>query len=159
MFKIIFNAKALVALVMALGVGVATAAPFVISSNGQEVTDSSSGLVWRRCPEGMVWSGGECTGKYGTYTHETALQVASRVQSSSGVAWRLPNVKELASIIDRTKYSPAVDRAVFINIPSVWFWTSTPSMTNSSAAFMVDFNAGLIGSRERSVLNPIWLVR
>ena len=35
---------------------------FVISSDGQEVTDSTTKLVWRRCGEGQSWDGKTCSG-------------------------------------------------------------------------------------------------
>ena len=123
------------------------------------MTDSQTGLVWRRCPEGMSWSGSECAGTNGAYTHEAALQYALRVKTSTGVAWRLPNVKELASILDRSVYSPAVDRSVFSNVPSTLFWSSSPIVGNSSYAYTVDFNGGLVGSRDRTANGAVWLVR
>jgi Protein of unknown function (DUF1566). len=34
---------------------------YAISSDGQEVTDSTSHLTWRRCAEGMRWDGKTCS--------------------------------------------------------------------------------------------------
>src|SRR5205085_2223678 len=36
---------------------------FAISADGQEVTDSTSRLTWRRCAEGMRWDGKTCSGR------------------------------------------------------------------------------------------------
>jgi len=41
---------------------------FAVSADGQQVTDSTSGLVWRRCAEGMKWNGSICAGKPLKYT-------------------------------------------------------------------------------------------
>lgn len=92
---------------------------FSYSSSGSEVTDNATGLTWRRCAEGMTWSGSTCTGSAATYTHEGALQQAQ--SQSSGQNWRLPNVKELSSIVDDRRISPAIDPVAFPNTPGNWF--------------------------------------
>jgi hypothetical protein len=38
----------------------ASAQPYVISVDGDEVTDQQTGLIWRRCAEGMHWNGATC---------------------------------------------------------------------------------------------------
>lgn len=90
------------------------------SNDGSEVIDSQSRLVWRRCAEGMAWSGATCVGTANLYTHEQAL-----VQAQTEGGWRLPNVKELSSL-SNTAYYPAIDGAAFPNTPLEKFWTSTP---------------------------------
>lgn len=50
---------------------------YVVSTDGTEVTDTKTGLIWRRCPEGMTWSGTACTGTVTLFTHEGALQRAA----------------------------------------------------------------------------------
>jgi hypothetical protein len=107
------------------------------SANGDEVTDTQTGLVWKRCVEGMAWSGSTCTGSYATFTHEQAL-----VQAKNSTNYRLPNVKELASIVDRTRSNPAIDPAAFPATPSQWHWTSTPYVGDSSYAWFVFFSYG-----------------
>jgi hypothetical protein len=142
-----------------LGVSVVIAAPYVISENGQEVIDSQTGLVWRRCAEGMAWIGSGCTGSSNTYTHEQALQRAASEASSSGFAWRLPNVKELASIIDRTQFKPAIDASVFPGAPADWFWSSSPFVSYPAAALMVNFYDGTVNSHVREATLAVRLVR
>ena len=127
----------------------ASAQPYVISKDGSEVTDQKTGLIWRRCPEGMVFSGawfsgGACKGTARAYTHEAALQQAAAQASSTGIAWRLPNVKELSSIADKSLHNPAIDSAAFPATPSGFFWSASPNAVYSNYAGGVDFADGYV---------------
>ena len=113
---------------------------YTYSTAGDEVTDSKTGLIWRRCSEGQTWSGSTCTSTAATYTHEQALAQAKAQAGTAG--WRLPNVKELGSIADKTRTSPAIDPAAFPATPSNWYWSSTPYAVYSSDAWYVDFGLG-----------------
>lgn len=110
---------------------------FTYAANGAEVKDAQTGLTWRRCSAGQSWNGSTCTGEPTSYTHEEALAYA---QTQTG--WRLPNVKELASIVDRSKSDPAIDARVFPGTASNWYWTSSPVVGNSGFAWGVDFGNG-----------------
>jgi Protein of unknown function (DUF1566) len=133
-------------------------APFTVSTDGQEVTDSKTGLTWRRCAEGMNANVSGCTGTAVTYSHEAALALSN---TQSG--WRLPNVKELNSIFDVNRQNPAIDGAAFPATPSASFWSSTPYLTggetSSQIAWQVSFNNGLVTSGARFVNRYVRLVR
>ncbi len=146
----------------------ASAQPYTISSDGSEVTDQKTGLIWRRCAEGMAFSGGTCTGTASTFTHEAALQQATAQAGSTSVAWRLPNVKELASITDKTLFTPAIDPTAFPAIPALAtqnFWSSSPyiSATNNcvvnGCASLVRFYDGNTTGTLRSYAAYVLLVR
>ena len=122
----------------------ATAQPFVVSADGLEVTDSATGLIWRRCAEGMVFSLGACTGTASTFTHELALTRARTEAVATGVAWRLPNVKELSSIADKSLSNPAIDATAFPATPANAFWSSSPLVGQSVMAWFVSFVDGLV---------------
>lgn len=115
--------------------------------NGAEVTDKRTGLIWKRCSEGQSWSGSTCTGKATIHTHEAALALAKAANTSdSPSGWRLPNVKELASLADKGCQSPAIDSTAFPATPSEWYWTSSPYVGNSSYAWFVFFYWGHVSS-------------
>ena len=133
---------------------------FVVSADGQEVTDTRTGLIWRRCAEGMTFKGNTCTGSGTTYTHEQALQRATREATRTGLDWRLPNVKELSSLVDRSRREPAIDAKAFPATPSKWFWSSSPYVGGSGSAWYVDFNDGVVVSYYgRYLNNAVRLVR
>lgn len=117
---------------------------YTYSAAGDEVTDSKTGLIWRRCSEGQAWSGSTCTGTASGYTHEQALAQAKAQAGTAG--WRLPNVKELVSIADSSRVSPAIDTAGFPATPSAYYWSSTPYAGNSSIAWNVNFDNGYVYS-------------
>ncbi len=98
--------------------------------------DLHTGLTWQRCAAGQVWNGSGCAGPAATYTWEEALALA-------GNGWRLPNVKELQSIVEAQCYGPAINVAVFPDAPDTLrtdfsstqpqngYWSSTPSWTKT----------------------------
>jgi hypothetical protein len=137
----------------------AFAAPFTVSADGQEVTDTKTGLIWRRCAEGMTASGGTCTGTASAFTHEAALTRASTQATSTGVAWRLPNVKELSSIADKSRSNPAIDTVAFPATPANWFWSSSPYVGYADYAWVVYFSVGYVGDYGRSDTYYVRLVR
>jgi PKD repeat protein len=112
------------------------ASRFLVSTDGQEVTDNVTGLVWRRCAEGMLFSAGVCTGSATNFSHEAALNMATKI----GGGWQVPNIKELNSIIDRSAFSPAIDAVAFPDTPAGLFWSSTPETLSN--AWVASFSQG-----------------
>jgi Protein of unknown function (DUF1566)/Bacterial Ig-like domain len=132
---------------------------YTISANGQEVTDESTGLIWRRCAEGMTWNGNTCAGAALGYTHEAAL-VRANSQSVAG-GWRLPSVKELASIANRSiaEPGPTIDTTAFPATPAYYFWSATPAPADTANSWTVNFLQGMAFSVHRSGVNYVRLVR
>lgn len=120
-----------------------TSLRFTLSADGQEVTDSQTKLIWRRCTEGMNWNGATCAGVASNLSSDVSLQIATAL-ASIGKTWRLPNVKELSSIADRSLINPAIDQTLFPVTPSnLFWWTATPDADfpwNSN--WVVDFSSG-----------------
>ena len=107
----------------------------------------------------MVFSGGTCTGSASTFTHGAALQLAVAQAGSTGIAWRLPNVKELSSIADKSLVNPSIDPAVFPTTPANVFWSASPYVVDSRYAWIVDFYEGYAGGYLRYYANYVRLVR
>jgi Protein of unknown function (DUF1566) len=98
---------------------------FVVSSDEQEVVDRATGLAWRRCVEGLHVDGAACTGAALLLSWPDALSHAQQQAGNTGVAWRLPNAKELASLLDHTRRSH-IDRRAFPAEQAGTQWTSSP---------------------------------
>lgn len=130
-------------------------ARFAYSQDGSEVTDGLTGLTWRRCSEGQSFSGGTCVGAVATFSHEAALAHA-RTQAG----WRLPNVRELASIVDRSRLNPAIDMAAFPGTPNNYYvWSSSPYPDIAGNAWHVNFGYGFVGMDRRGIDLAVRLVR
>ncbi len=87
------------------------------------ITDAATGLMWTKSDSGAA------TGNW-----EQALSYAENLEHAGHDDWRLPNAKELQSIVDYTRAPDAVDPAhstaaidpIFdLTETESWFWTST----------------------------------
>lgn len=119
---------------------------FIPSPEGTEVTDTLTGLIWQRCSAGMVWNNESqtCNGTATLFGWEDALGYAKAHREGG---WRLPNAKELASILDPDTASPAIDQLAFPNTPQWGFLVSTAIKFNGDInALYVDFSGGNLGS-------------
>ncbi len=119
------------------------------------ISDSKTGLIWKKCVEGSAWNtvGSEqCLGvDQDTFTWEEALQHVQNVNTGAGgenfsqTDWRLPNIKELASIVELRCSLPAINITIFpdsLSSISNIFWSSSPYAPVSGGAWNVDFESG-----------------
>ena len=97
------------------------------------VIDRRTGLTWRRCVEGQTWSGSACLGSGTSYNHQGAF---FRAKGQAG--WRLPNIKELSSLSDHGRTVPALDPVSFPGAMPADTWSSTPFVTDSTVAWVVN---------------------
>lgn len=116
---------------------------FELMGKGAEVKDTITGLIWQRCSVGQTWDGNTCTGTATQHTWQQALTVAKNLENN----YRLPNIKELKSIVERQCYNPAINSQIFPNTPSGYYWSSSPYIyTNNSSSyidiFVVKFEGG-----------------
>ena len=100
---------------------------FVDNRDGT-VTDRKSGLTWQQRDDGR------------TRNWEQALSYCEGLRLAGHVDWRLPNVKELQSIVDYRRHDPALDtRFLQQTDHRGWFWSSTTHGDNISQADYVCF--------------------
>lgn len=103
------------------------------------VTDNRTGLMWRRCSQGKN-DDATCTGTSGSYTWEDAISQCEN-ETADYSDWRLPNYKELLSIVSYGAMSPAIN-GTFPATTSTAYWTSTSYAGDGTTAWYVDFNMG-----------------
>jgi Protein of unknown function (DUF1566) len=141
----------------------AAAAQLVINGDENEVTDIATKLIWRRCSEGLVLSNGACIGTASTYRHEQARVQARTQAAATGVAWRLPSVKELESILDIRRSNPTIDPAIdsvsFPSTPADYFWSSAPGIGHASYEWGVNFGYKNVSYGYRDISLYVRLVR
>lgn len=132
---------------------------FTPSADGQEVTDSRTGLIWRRCAEGMVFKGKTCTGQV-LFLNQPDAAARAKAAAAPGAEWRLPILKELSSIVSAREADvdkAAIDPNAFPATPVARFWTS--SSTGPGYFTFVGFSDGSAGEAPRATSAAVRLVR
>jgi len=142
-------------------VSTAPSANFLDLGDGS-VVDQVTGLMWRKCPEGL--SGENCElGELVTLTWAGALQYAPKINDGAGFAgyhdWRLPNIRELSTIVDLQCANPAINTDVFPSTPVSHAWTSSPYHFYTHYSWYVDFSSGAPTYDERISQKSVRLVR
>ena len=110
------------------------------------VTDSVSKLMWMRCALGQNWHPDSCTGAAGVVNWRQAQRQAQRLNQQAQAFyndWRVPSLRELASITDRSCTTPRTNSAVFPHTPAAGFWTATarPGEPAGQRVFVLSFGA------------------
>ena len=100
---------------------------FTDNGNGT-VTDNRTGFMWQQ-------------GEPGTMTWSSALSYCEGLNLGGNSDWRLPNIKEIESITDDTRYNPAIDTTFFPDAMSD-YWSSTTEAGSPGKAWHVFFYGG-----------------
>lgn len=110
-------------------------------------------LMWMRCSLGQTWEDGECIGEATKMTWQAALQTSVGYDFLNNKQWRLPNLKELASITEKSCVRPSIDVDIFPNTPPDDYWTSTPSIQDELRTWVIAFfnSSSSIKQKDRSL--------
>lgn len=118
---------------------------FVALFDGVAVRDVQTGFIWEQSPDFF----------HGAWTEAIAHCQAKTVGGQRG--WRLPPIKELASLIDTSQKDPALPSGhPFGNIKSSIYWSSTPSETDDIVAWHVSFFTGEVVTDQKSQTRRAW---
>ncbi|CAN2045259.1 hypothetical protein GMMP1_1510011 [Candidatus Magnetomoraceae bacterium gMMP-1] len=101
----------------------------IINGDGT-IKDKNTGLMWQQvtAPKKMTW--------------QQALKYCEKLNFAGYNDWRLPNIKELASIVDLRKYKPAIDGKYFSETMSEFYWSSSSAAGYNGFAWGVYFYVG-----------------
>jgi len=113
------------------------ASRFTNHGNGT-VTDNCTGLMWQQ-GTADVNSDGQSTGE-DSLPWCSALIFCRNLGLGGHDDWRLPNVRELESIVDYGRVNQAID-PVFSAVPGR-YWSSTSIEVDPKGAWLVDFFTG-----------------
>jgi len=116
----------------------------------------------KRCPEGSVLSGRQCTGLPVSYSWQQALQHVEAMNRAVGFAshndWRLPNIKELLSIVELQCQGPSVNMEVFPFITAGGiYWSATPFAGGGTGIWSVSFISGYGFDRASGTTNKSYV--
>lgn len=103
----------------------------LVDNGDGTIKDTLTGLMWKKCSEGQT--GLDCSGDAAGFTLKEALNNVQSLNKRGGFAghkdWRVPNIKELFSIVEKNCANPAINVRFFPNTP---FSSSVSSYLTSS---------------------------
>ena len=101
-----------------------------IDNNDDTVTDTDSGLMWQQRSEvATSW--------------EQALLYCNDLSLAGYTDWRLPTQKELQSIVDYSRYNPAINTTYFPDTFPYFYWSSTTYAFYTDYAWGVNYIYGI----------------
>jgi hypothetical protein len=128
------------------------------SDNGNgTITDTQTGLTWKQCSEGQ--SGSDCSGTPIVATWSAALAAGANSTFAGLIDWRLPNSKEIASLIETGCFNPAINEVRFPNTPPTTYWTSSSFAFNGTVAWNISFYQGVVDHDAKAWSHRVRLVR
>ncbi|MBR9726949.1 DUF1566 domain-containing protein [Shewanella intestini] len=122
------------------------------------VTDLATGLMWTQCVAGR--EGIDCASGSGqSMIWADALEYAQTSTFAQYDDWRLPNNKELFSLVDFNRVSPAINVTIFPATTNEYTWSSSPMVEFDQDSWFVNFKTGLNWFKGRSDTMLVRLVR
>jgi len=131
--------------------GISFPEPRFTDNEDGTVTDNLTGLMWTTDAQQIA----------GLMNWSVALDACNDLEFAGYDDWRMPNVKEMLSLIDYGYYDPALTPGYpFINVPSYpgVYWTSTTLAVNNDA-FHVPISNGTTNHVGKGELKYVWPVR
>lgn len=128
------------------------------------VTDLQSTLMWLRCSAGQQAVGASCEGQPSRMTWAAARALAEDINQRGQYFfndWRLPSLRDLATITERHCSNPRVNLSVFPSTPAAFYWTasSRPVAGSDTGAYALSFGAGGIVHAMKDEVSHVRLVR
>lgn len=96
--------------------------------------------IYDRATE-LTW---EQAGSTDKVSFPEAEQYCRKLAKGSGLGWRLPKIKELATIIDENSYHPSI--YPIFQTQSRFYWSSTRNAADNDFAWLVNFSDSHIHS-------------
>jgi hypothetical protein len=132
------------------------------------VTDTKTGLMWKRCSEGL--SGENCEdGEIEKYEWDDAKQRFKNVDYAGYSYWRLPTIDELKTLVYCSKgkgmegdckegsEKPTINQQAFPK--TTWgYWSGTPNADSSDYEWYVNFDYGVFDPVNRNRWYAVRLV-
>lgn len=131
---------------------------YEILPSGDEILDPKTNLVWKRCSVGQAWDGATCNGEVESHRYEDAQKLAPE-------GWRIPTVRELASLIycssestqsetdpdgkgnikhscDGNYSTPTIRTSAFPQTLDFGYWSASPYVGKPALHWTIGFSLG-----------------
>ena len=109
-----------------------------VENDDGTVTDTFTGLIW------------EQNTSDDTLSWEKALAYCEELSLAGNTDWRLPNINELNSLVDYSRYNPAITPANSAIPPDARYWSSTTVAYDTENAWDVSFDYGILTDAKNS---------
>jgi len=104
----------------------------------ETVLDAARNLMWSRAPLSI-----------GSKSFANAEAACAACRLGEHTDWRMPTLEELQSLVDYTRYNPAIDTTRFPATPARFFWSSSPDASDPDYAWIVNFYYGNVNLNHR----------
>ena len=124
------------------------------------VTDIQSKLTWMRCTVGQEWRSGTCVNTPERYAWEDAKAVVQRINANGQYFyndWRLPTLRELATITELHCRDPRINLSIFPQTRADFYWSASTKLIDGPelAAYALSF--GPQGFHERRLVETSYV--
>ena len=144
----------------ALQKGVASPTPRFTDNGNGTVTDNLTRLIWMKNANafGRIQWADALTAANGLKSGDAGTGLTD---GSKAGDWRLPNVRELQSLVDYDSYNPALPAVnPFTNVQLYYYWSSSTYAASPSLAIMVNFYKGGQSHDDKNTFYYyVWCVR
>ncbi len=133
---------------------------FQLNADGT-VLDTTTKLMWSRCLVGQSWdrSSNSCTGTAQQLDWPEALIEAKRSTLAGFSTWRLPNAKEVLTLVERSCVDPAINLTAFPASNSENMWTGTTVVNQPDRGWAIAMYSGKNNTKEKIIRLYVRLVR
>jgi hypothetical protein len=160
----------------ALRKGVAWPKPRFKNNGDGTVTDKLTGLIWLKNAQCSEFWDGDATG-HNFRDWNSALSAAAKLKDgacgltdgSREGSWRIPNRKELESLLDAAFKDPCIPNTAgtkrwtegnpFSGVQRDYHWSSTTCAYSSMFAWCVHLNDGSVNGVTKTNIGSVWPVR
>jgi len=108
------------------------------------VIDRATGLMWAADGNGYGCKNGL------TANWAAALVWANDMFWAGFTDWRIPNIIELLSIVNFTRWDPAINPTLFPNTHFNEYWTSTTAFFPDTSAWIIHFSQGINSQQDKT---------
>jgi len=124
------------------------------------ITDIKTGFMWMKCTYGQEYSNGTCYGQpIDIASWSEALHIIDSQPIYGYTDFRLPNIKELGTIVERQCVRPSINQEVFPHTPSASYYSSTPYEDGNDNYRGINFQTGEDFSPEIATFRYVRLMR
>lgn len=140
-----------------LQTGVPAPTPRFTANTDGTITDNLTGLIWLKnanCFPAQNWP--DALNSANTlHTGQCGLN-----DNSVSGDWRLPNIRELESLIDLSSINPALPaEAPFTNVQMERYWSSSTHSRHVDRARFVIMSHGTVDAIDKATAQYVWPVR